>query len=355
MTYHVLVTAPSLADAGLQRLQNRRCHVHFVDDIADSDSIFSVLENHPIDAVISRTMTFGAEMMDACPTLRVIAKHGVGVSNIDLDAATKRDIAVFSTPGANTRAVVEFTVGLMFASARRLARFDRSVRDGQWFRAGDGLQLESRRLGIVGFGQIGRGVATLAAALGMQVMIHDPMVQEKTVRDLGFTPMSSLESLLRQSQVLSLHCPARRGAPPMLDATTLALLPKGALVVNTARGELIDESALAIALTEGRLGGAALDTFMHEPLSANSPLIGLDNVLLTPHVGGSTPEALANMASGAVGCSLAYLDWRSGFATTLNDCPDVDDNPSVERLMSLCVNDVMTRLAASTSGISVLE
>lgn len=353
MTYHVLITAPSLAATGLQRLQNRQCHVYFVDDIGDSGSVISLLENHPIDAVISRTMMLTANMMEACPSLGVIAKHGVGVSNIDLDAATKRDIAVFSTPGANTRAVIEFTVGLIFAGARRLARFDRSVRGGQWSRAGDGLQLEGRQLGIVGFGQIGRGVAALASALGMQVMIYDPMVDDSAIRKLGLTPMSSLESLLRHSQVLSLHCPARLGAPPILDAAALALLPQGALVVNTARGELIDEAALAAAVAEGRLGGAALDTFSREPLSVDSPLIGLDNVILTPHVAGSTPEALANMASGAVGCALAYLDLRAGL--TAHDRTEVDANPSVEQLMSLCINDVMTRLTGAASSVSFFK
>ncbi|WP_110650238.1 NAD(P)-dependent oxidoreductase [Salinicola peritrichatus] len=343
MNYHVLVTAPSLADAGLKRLLDRQCQVHFVDDIGNSESVRCLLQEHPIDAVISRTMMLTAEMMDACPTLGVIAKHGVGVSNIDVEAATKRGIAVFSTPGANTRAVIEFTVGLMFASARRLPRFDRSVRGGQWSRAGDGLQLEGRRVGIVGFGQIGRGVATLATALGMEVMVYDPMVEASVIQGQGFVPMPSLESLLAQSQILSLHCPARLGAPPMLDAAALALLPEGALVVNTARGELIDEPALAVALAEGRLGGAALDTFVREPLPVDSPLMGLDNVILTPHVAGSTPQALANMASGAVECALAYLDWRAGLKA--DDRADNGEPMNIERLASLCINDVMRRFA----------
>ncbi|ERL52297.1 hydroxyacid dehydrogenase [Halomonas huangheensis] len=308
MPYTVLVTAPSLATPGLEILRQRQCEVLFVSDIADKASLAHQLKQAPIDAIISRTMTIDAEMMKSCPTLKVISKHGVGVSNIDLHAAAQQNIAVFATPGANSQAVAEFTLGLMFAGARHLARFDRRVRAGLWQRDGDGMELHGKTLGLVGFGQIGQRVAQVALALGMKVVVVDPWVSPGVASAQGVTLVDGLQALLPQCNVLSLHCPAQRGAPPLINAQALALLPSGAIIINTARGELIDEQALVDALTNGHLAAAGLDTFASEPLDADSPLRQLDNVLLTPHVAGSTPEALAKMACGAVNNALTWLD-----------------------------------------------
>jgi len=303
----VLVTAPSLAPAGRAVLDAAGCDVRHVSDFSDTEGLHRILSSHPVEVVISRTMHLSAEMMDACPTLRVISKHGTGTSNIDMDAASERGIAVFSTPGANARAVAEFPIGAMIAAMRRVARFDRSVRAGEWVRSGDGAELSGRTLGLVGFGRIARQVAVVAQALGMRVLAYDPMIDPSIATLEGVLLVHDLDVLVQQSDVLSLHCPAVRGAPPILDARRLALLPSGAVVVNTARGELVDEGALAEALAAGHLSAAALDTFAQEPL-ADGPLRRSPNAVLTPHIGGSTPEALAEMAAQAARNAVAYLD-----------------------------------------------
>ncbi|WP_417330581.1 hydroxyacid dehydrogenase [Halomonas cupida] len=312
MPYTVLVTAPGLAPAGLDLLHQRQCEVLFIKDISDTASLARMLERHPVDAVISRTMTLNAAMIASCPTLKVISKHGVGISNIDLQAATQHQIAVFSTPGANSQAVAEFSLGMMLACSRHLARFDRRVRAGSWQRDGDGMELSGRTLGLVGLGQIARRVARVAMALGMRVLAVDPGVTSEVAAAEGVSLQPDLDTLLPQCDLLSLHCPAQLGAPPLMDARRLAQLPSGAVIINTARGELIDEQALAEALRNGHLAAAGLDTFASEPLAASSPLRQLDNVLLTPHVAGSTPEALAQMARGAVDNALTWLDSLGG-------------------------------------------
>lgn len=308
MPYTVLVTAPGLAPAGLDLLHQRQCEVLFIEDISDTASLARMLERHPVDAVISRTMTLNAAMIASCPTLKVISKHGVGISNIDLQAATQQQVAVFSTPGANSRAVAEFSLGLMLACARHLARFDRRVRAGHWQRDGDGMELNGRTLGLVGLGQIARRVARVAEALGMRILAVDPGMTREMAAAEGVSLQPDLDTLLPQCDLLSLHCPAQLGAPPLLDAQRLAQLPRGAVIINTARGELIDEQALTEALLSGHIAAAGLDTFASEPLNASSPLRQFDNVLLTPHVAGSTPEALAEMARGAVDHALTWLD-----------------------------------------------
>lgn len=307
MTRHILVTAPGLAPAGLRALERAEARVRFVRDFADRDGLARLLATEPVEGIISRTMALTEDLLASCPTLKVICKHGTGTSNIDMAAAERRGIAVFSTPGANARAVAEFTIGLMVAAARRIPRFDRNLRAGSWDRAGDGVELAGRTLALVGFGRIARQVAHIARAFEMQVIAHDPMVAPEVMRAEGVEAVARLDAIFARAEVLSLHCPAIRGAAPILDAARLAQLPTGAVLVNTARGELVDEAALLAALDAGRIAAAALDTFAEEPL-ADGPLRHHPAVVLTPHVAGSTAEALGRMAEGSAQLVLAYLD-----------------------------------------------
>jgi D-3-phosphoglycerate dehydrogenase len=257
--------------------------------------------------VISRTLDLTAKAIQSCPTLKVISKHGVGVSNIDVQAASGRGIPVYVTPGANAQSVTEMTLALMFAAARRVSWMDREIRSGRWSRAQDGLELSGRTLGLVGFGQVARRVSVACQAIGMQVLVFDPLLPEGS--DLqGAERVDSLDALLPRSQVLSLHVPLTAKTRGFIGAEQLALLPKDALLINTARGEVVDEPALIAALREGRLYAAGLDTMAVEPLPADSQLAQLDNVVLTPHVGGSTPAALAAMAAGAARNVLGFLN-----------------------------------------------
>ncbi|MCG2591473.1 hydroxyacid dehydrogenase [Ramlibacter sp. XY19] len=306
MTFKVFVTAARLAPAGLALLQQHGCDVAFLRDGDGAAEVEAQLAAQPFDAVISRTVDLSAAAIAACPSLKVISKHGVGVSNIAVDAATQRGIPVYVTPGANAQSVAELTIGLMLAVARRIAHLDHELREGRWTRAQDGLQLGGRRLGLLGFGQVGQRVARVAQALGMEVHAHDPMLAGPSPV-AGVQLHASLESLLPVSDVLSLHVPLTRATRNLLDAAALDRLPRGALLVNTARGEVVDEAALIERLGDGRVTGVGLDTMATEPLPADHPLTHLNNVVLTPHVGGSTAAALAAMAEGAARNVLSFL------------------------------------------------
>ncbi|MGI4985246.1 MAG: hydroxyacid dehydrogenase [Janthinobacterium lividum] len=313
MTYRFLMTAPTLAVAGRRLLEEAGCSVVYLGGAAGPDASENVDEvarlmgEHAFDAVISRTVTLSAAAIAACPTLKVISKHGVGVTNIDVAAATARGIPVYTTPATNAQSVAELTLGLMLAVARRLTFFDRELRAGRWTRTGDGVELAGRRLGLVGFGQIGQRVARFAQALGMEVGFFDPALPADVVPE-GATRYADLHDLLAVSDVLSLHCPVTPATRGLLGAAALARLPAGAIVLNTSRGELIDETALAAALESGHLAGAGLDTFLVEPLPEGHPFTRLPNVVTTPHVGGSTPAALDAVSISAVRNCLGFLD-----------------------------------------------
>ncbi|SOE38250.1 hydroxyacid dehydrogenase [Delftia acidovorans] len=320
----VFVTAPRLAPAGLQRLQAAHCRVLYLQDGGGEAEVAAVLARESVDAVISRTATLSAAAIAACPTLKVISKHGVGVSNIDVAAASQRGIPVYVTPGANAQSVAEMTLGLMFAAARRIAWMDAELRAGRWSRAQDGLELSGRTLGLLGFGQVGQRVARVALALGMQVVAFDPACAPGPCTVAGVRMLGSVDELLPLSDVLSLHVPLNARTRHLLDAGRIAQLPRGALLVNTARGEVVDEAALIDALRSGRLAAAGLDTMAEEPLPAGHALAALDNVVLTPHVGGSTPAALAAMAGMA---AANVLGWLQGSPADPSHCV----NPEVLR------------------------
>lgn len=309
MTYSILVTAERLAPAGLDILTQHGCRVLFVRAGHEVADIERLMASEPIDAVISRTFELSEQAIAACPTLKVISKHGVGVSNIHVAAASARGIPVYVTPGANAQSVCEMTLGLMFAAARKVSWMDSEIRAGRWSRAQDGLELSGRTLGLVGFGQVARKVATVCQAIGMPVRVYDPFL--KAGSDLqGALAVDSLAALLSESHVLSLHVPLTAQTRNLIGAAELAMLPEGAVLINTARGEVVDEVALVDSLRSGQLYAAGLDTMAIEPLPSNSPLLHLDNVVLTPHVGGSTPAALAAMARDAATNVLDFLDGK---------------------------------------------
>jgi D-3-phosphoglycerate dehydrogenase / 2-oxoglutarate reductase len=307
MSHTVFVTATKLAAPGVALLAEAGARVIYMSDADSVDEVEQVMATEPIDAVISRTVALSGRAIAACPTLKVISKHGVGVSNIDVEAATARGIPVYVTPAANAQSVAELTLGLMFAAARRIGWMDRELHEGRWSRAQDGIELRGCTLGLVGFGQIGQRVAKVCLALGMDVAAFDPALAAGEGPVTGVRMMASLQSLLPLSHVLSLHVPLNKHTRAMLGAAQFAAMPRGAILVNTARGEVVDEPALIAALESGQLHAAGLDTMATEPLPAGSRLAALCNVVLTPHVGGSTPAALGQMAAGAARNVLGWL------------------------------------------------
>lgn len=307
MTYRFLVTTTSLGEGGRQLLADAGCTVDYLVNANDVAEVERRMSSERYDAVISRTVELNARAIAACPTLKIICKHGVGVTNIDVAAASERGIPVLTTPATNAQSVAELTLALMLSSARRLSFFQQEVAAGRWTRSGDGEELQGKTLGLVGFGEIGRRVARFARAMGMQVVFFDPAVAAESDVE-GAQRCATLEELLPQAQVLSLHCPVTPKTRLMINAASLARLPAGAILINTARGELIDEAALAAALQNGQLRAAALDTVAQEPLAADHPFRALPDLIVTPHIGGSTPQALDAVAQSAARQCLAFLD-----------------------------------------------
>jgi D-3-phosphoglycerate dehydrogenase len=217
--------------------------------------------------------------------LRVLVRFGIGVDNVDLDAARTEGIRVTRTLGATTTSVAELTVGLMLAAARGIPSLDRSVRAGSWSRP-TALELAGRTLGLVGIGRIGQEVAVRARALGMEVIGHDPVAVQTDVSMVAF------DELVARSDVISIHAPLTETTRHLFGTEVLGRMRPSSILVNTARGGIVDEDALAVALAQGPLHAAALDSFEEEPLDAASPLRDLANVILTPHCGASTVEAV---------------------------------------------------------------
>ncbi|MGI3201697.1 phosphoglycerate dehydrogenase [Streptomyces sp. GLT-R25] len=247
-----------------------------------------------VDALVVGMDAVTAEVIDSADRLKVIAKHGVGVDTIDVAAARARGIPVVCAPGSNSRAVAEFTFGLILDATRRITASHQQVARGEWPKL-FGPELAGRTLAVVGFGRIGRLLTNYALAFGMTVLAHDPYVDDADIRALDATP-APLDDCLVRADVVSLHLPATSGAGPLLDRRRLAAMKPGALLVNAARGGLVDEEALAALLVEGHLGGAALDAFAHEPLG-DSPLRTAPNVLLTSHMAACSHEANRTMGA----------------------------------------------------------
>ena len=243
------------------------------------------------DALIVRSaVQADAKLLEHANKLRVIGRAGVGVDNIDLEAATHKGIAVMNTPGANAVAVAEQTLGMMLAMARHLCRADALMHAGKWEKKSlQGTELRAKTLGIIGLGRIGMEVARRARAFGMELVGHDPFVSVSVAKEQGIR-LAGLEEVYAAADYITLHVGLTPQTTGMINEASIAKMKKGVRLVNCARGELVNEADLAAALKDGRVTAAAIDVFTEEP-PKNSPLLALANVVLTPHVGGSTHEA----------------------------------------------------------------
>jgi len=255
----------------------------------DAASLHSALAD--ADALIVRSATRVTEaLLDAAPLLQVVGRAGVGVDNIDLDAATRRGVLVMNTPGGNAVSVAEHTLALLLALARSIPQLNTAIHAGRWEKsAARGIELRGKTLGLIGLGRVAFEVARRARAFDLHVLAHDPYISDDVARDAG-AELVSLDDLLSRSDFVSLHAALSPSTERLLNANTIARMKFGARLINTARGELVDEAALAEALRSGHLAGAALDVFAEEP-PRQSPLLGLPSVIATPHVAGSTEEA----------------------------------------------------------------
>jgi len=249
------------------------------------------------DALIVRSATkVTAQVIEAAEKLKVIGRAGVGLDNVDLGAATKKGIIVMNTPGGNTISTAEHAMSLILALSRNIAQANASTKKGEWKRSKFmGVELYSKVLGVVGFGRIGKEVARRALSFGMKVIAYDPFLSREVAEAIG-VEMVELKALLQQADYITVHTPMTDETKHMISVEAFALMKNGVRVINCARGGIIDEAAFAEAVKQGKVSGAALDVFEKEPLSAESELLKLDNVVLTPHLGASTEEAQLNVA-----------------------------------------------------------
>ncbi len=251
------------------------------------------LAGESIEAVITEIDFLFDEVFEDPSPLRFIGLCRQATTQIDLDAAQARGVTVVNTPGRNANAVAELTIGLALSLVRRIPEANAYVRGGSWdhplaaYTDMRGVELAGRTMGIVGMGAVGRLVARKARALGMRVLGHDPYATGPR-----YVSMTSLDALLADSHIVSLHAPENLETTGMLDERRLALMPRGSYLINTASAALVDQHALAGALRSGRLAGAGIDAYETRPVAPNSPLLSLDNVVLTPHVGGATAETI---------------------------------------------------------------
>jgi D-3-phosphoglycerate dehydrogenase len=246
----------------------------------------------------------------AAPALRVVARHGAGVDGIDLAAAEARGLTVTRAAGANARSVAEHAMALMLSLLKDLPSVAEGMRGGLWEKTSRMTRdVEGTSLGIVGYGAIGSKVARLADAFGMRVFAHDPLIAPGALPGPG-ERMADLRSLLAQAEVLSLHCPLDATTRGMIGAAELALLPRGAILVHTARGGIVDEAALLAALESGQLSWAGIDVFAKEPLDTASALRSHPRVLPTPHLAANTPRGAVGMSTGAAESIVAVLAGR---------------------------------------------
>jgi len=291
-----IVVADRLGQAGLEMLRALPGY-EVVETAGKPPEVLEKALGDAVALVVRSETKVTAAMIGKAPKLKVIARAGMGTDTIDVDEASRRKIPVLTAPGANSNSVAEYTFALMLALARKVSPAAASLGAGKWDRkAFEGTELRGKTLGLLGLGRIGSRVASIAKGFGMTAVGYDPGITAEQAELLGLD-LIPLDVLIQRADVLSLHVKLNASTKHMLDDRRLSLVKKGVLIINTARGGLIDDAALVKALKDGRVGGAALDVYDPEPLPADSVLRTAPNVLLTPHLAASTAEAQARVAT----------------------------------------------------------
>jgi len=298
----IIVTGADLAQQALDLLGGYE--VIYAGKTPTEDDLVALAKQHDPVAIIVRYGKVGAAVMDAAPSLKVISKHGSGTDTIDKVAAKARGIEVVAAVGANAAAVAEQALALLLACAKSVVALDARMHAGHWDKATHkSLELGGRTVGLVGLGAIGLRFAKMADALGMRVIGFDPFAKNLP----AYVQSVDLDTIWREADAISLHCPLTDENRGMLNATTLAQCKRGVIVVNTARGGLIDEAALLNAVRARQVMAAGLDSFAVEPMAAGHPFQREPHLILSPHIGGVTSDAYVNMGVGAAQNLLAVL------------------------------------------------
>ena len=338
MSHRILIADP-LAEAGLEILADSGAELHLL-TAEERPRLGELLDGY--DALVVRSATkVGADLLAAGRTLKVVARAGIGVDNVDVAAATERGVLVVNAPTANLISATEHTFGLMLALARNIPAAAASVRAGEWERKRfQGHELQGKTLGVVGLGRIGQAVAARARAFEMRVVAHDPYLDGSVARRLDIE-LRDLPELMAEADVVTLHLPLSDGTRNLIDEAAIRAMKRGALLVNCARGGIVDEEALLAALEEGRLAGAALDVFAREP-PAGLELAAHPRVVSTPHIGAQTREAQERVATQTARMLLAALD--GSLEVTAVNLPFGATTPEGDRFLRLA--ERLGRLAA---------
>lgn len=306
---HIVVADPIHAD-GIQRLATAPGVTLDHPGTANGAALADRLRH--ADGLIVRGTPVDEALLAKAERLSVVCRHGVGYDLVDVPALTKRGIALMITAEANAASVAEHALMLMLNLARNVVPVSAAVRRGEWRVRGQSgtFELGGRKVLVVGFGRIGTRVARLCSAFGMQVMVHDPYLPAGTIRGAGYEAVKDRDAGLAQADIVTLHVPANAETRGMVNAAFLARMKRGAVLVNTARGTLVDEAALEAALRSGHLGAAGLDVLRVEPMVQGLAMLELDNLVVTPHVAASTVEGLRRMAWDSAGNVLDFLAGR---------------------------------------------
>jgi D-3-phosphoglycerate dehydrogenase len=298
-----LVTGNDLAPQALSLLGDYE--MVFAGKTPTEDDIVALCKQHDPVAIIVRYSKVGAAAMDAAPSLKVISKHGSGTDTIDKVAAQARGIQVVAAVGANAAAVAEQALALLLACAKSVVTLNERMHAGHWDKATHkSVELEGRTVGVIGLGAIGLRFARMADAMGMRVLGFDPYAKDLP----AYIESTDLATIWRESDAISLHCPLTADNAKLINAQTLSACKKGVLIVNTARGGLIDEAALLAAIRSGRVASAGLDSFAAEPMTAPHPFHGEARITLSPHIGGVTADAYVKMGVAAAKNALGVLN-----------------------------------------------
>lgn len=297
-----------IIDEGLELLKGK-AEVVILKDVAEQTIIDEV---HDAFAIVLRSRAkITRRVIEAAPKLKVISRTGAGYDNVDVEAATEHGVLVCNLPGINSISVAEHTLSLMLALLKQLFKMDSYVRNGQWYKRSEFIAEDAagKSVGIIGLGKIGREVMMRCKALGMNILAYDPYVKDLP-KDDGVRLCDNLETLFAEADIITLHVPNMPETRQMVTGHLINLMKPTAYIVNTSRGEVIDQQALVKALKDGKIAGAALDVFSKEPVEADNPLLTLDNVILTPHAAALTKESGVKMTVEAVKQVIDCLEGR---------------------------------------------
>ena len=291
--FNILVSDRTIDPSGIDLLRPV-AELTFLQGYASPEAFATAV--HDADAIFCRSGTIDASVVDAAPKLKIVSRHGVGYDNVDVDACTRRGIVVTTTGEANSQSVSELAIGMMLSLCRELPRANADMDAGRWERTSlVGVELFQRTLGIVGLGRVGTRLAKHANGFDMKILVHDPYLDAETVATHGAKQVG-LPTLLTQSDYVSLHLPLNDQTRHIIGIRELSQMKESAILINCARGGIVDEDALYSALVDKKIAAAGVDVFEQEPLPGGHPLISLDNVCHSPHIAGQTAESLVRVS-----------------------------------------------------------